>query len=177
VSAPDSMLGRWMGTRWAGARYGADDLSYRKAAQFLDGGPVEDWGCGTAYARQFFTHPYTGVDGTADFCDVVADLRIYRSHTYGILLRHVLEHNFEWRRILENALASCQRLALVIFTPFEETTRQIAWNQGVEVPDLSFRKQDLTECLPRYTEESFASRTGYNTETIFYVHCTDGSQP
>src|SRR5512146_2442006 len=130
-----------------------DDSTYRKAAAFLDGGPVEDWGCGTCYARQFFTQPYTGVDGTGDYADRVADLREYKSQCHGILLRHVLEHNFEWPDILRNALASCRKLAIVLFTPLAETTKLIRMDAVVVVPVLSLGRAELTAMLPRYTEE------------------------
>ena len=145
-----------------------DEATYIAAAKFLDHGPVEDWGCGPAYAKRFFSHPYLGVDGAAGPADVIADLRTYTSNAYGILLRHVLEHNFEWEQILWNALASCERLALVMFTPFGEATKQIAWNAGYEVPDISFRKQDLIRHFQRFSEEAFP--TG---ETIFYVQVSE----
>lgn len=150
-------------------RYGDDDLSYQKAAAFLDDGPVEDWGCGCAYAKRFFTNEYRGIDGAAGFADVVTDLCAYTSRTHGILLRHVLEHNFGWREILTNALSSAEKVALIIFTPFSDETKQVTWNHGYEVPDISFRKEDLTDLFQSYTEETFESKTLYGTETIFYI--------
>jgi len=152
--------------------YGDDDQSYRKAAEFLDDAPlleVEDWGCGTAYAKRFFRCRYVGVDQAPGFADRIADLRYYDTEAHGILLRHVLEHNVEWPRILRNALKSADKLALVIFTPFAETTRQIAWNPGYNVPDISFRREDLTDHFNSYKSETFSSSTQYGTETIFYV--------
>lgn len=151
-------------------RYGDDDLSYVRAARFLDDGDVEDWGCGSTYAKRFFKSKYTGVDGAAGFADVVADLRTYTSHTSGILLRHVLEHNYEWEKILRNALASADKIALVIFTPFGEKTKQISYHSVCEVPDISFQKTDLTECFTKWEEETLSSKTFYGTETIFYIH-------
>lgn len=173
------MLGRWAGHRkdttvdGKGTAYlhqRGDDSSYRKAAAFLDGGPVEDWGCGTCYARQFFTHPYTGVDGTGDYADKVADLRDYTSQTHGILLRHVLEHNLEWKDILRNALASCNKLAIVLFTPLAAETQLIRMDKVVGVPVLSLGKNELTAMLPSYKEEVIGG------ETMFYVtvrECTE----
>jgi hypothetical protein len=169
------MMNRWKGLREEstndnkGKAYlepNGDDLTYRKAAAWLNDGPVEDWGCGTCYARQFFTQPYTGVDGTDDYADVVADLRDYTSHTHGILLRGVLEHNFEWKDILKNALASCKKLVVITFTPFVEETRHFVigspfW-QG-DIPTLAFKKEELTSMFPSYIEETAGD------ETIFYV--------
>jgi hypothetical protein len=169
------MINRWKGLREEstndnkGEAYlepNGTDSTYRKAAAWLDNGPVEDWGCGTCYARHFFTHGYTGVDGTDDYAHVVADLRDYKSSTYGILLRGVLEHNFEWKDILRNALASCERLVVITFTPFVEETRHYVigsplW-QG-DIPTLAFNKEELTQMFPSYTEEVVGN------ETIFYV--------
>jgi hypothetical protein len=43
-------------------------------------------------------------------------------------MRHILEHNYEWARVLDNALASfTQRMALILFTPERETTQEIAF--------------------------------------------------
>lgn len=148
--------------------YGDDDLSYRKAAEFLGDGPVEDWGCGTAWAKRFFSNGYIGIDIAPGFADHIVDLRTYVSGVDGILLRHVLEHNWEWKTILMNALHSANKVALVIFTPFSEETKQIAWNPGYDVPDISFRREDLTSHFRNFTAETFASKTQYGEETIFY---------
>jgi hypothetical protein len=154
-----------------------DDLSYSKAAKFLDDGPVEDWGCGTAYAKRFFKSPYIGVDGASGFADRVCNLVSYRptawgTAPHGILMRHVIEHNVDWKTILENALVSCKKLALIIFTPFSPQTYQMAWNPGYEVPDISFRREDLIDVIERngfaWRSESFESQTQYHAETIFY---------
>ncbi len=159
--------------RWTheGERYG-DPLSYEKAASWLGSGPVEDWGGGPGYARRYFPNGYKLVDGTPGYgADVVTDLTGYVSKCEGILMRHVLEHNVDWRFILENALASCKKLALVIFTPFTLRTHIIVWNNNVDppVPDISFAREDLTSVFPEFTEESFPSDTQYGMETIFYV--------
>ena len=161
-----------------GERYG-DDTSYEKAARFLAGGPVEDWGGGPGYARRFFPQGYRLIDGTPwDQVDAVADLTEYVSAVEGILLRHVLEHDLRWRLILQNALASADKVALVIFTPFSPETHVIAWNENVTpaVPDISFRHYDLTDMFVAHygaflahEEETFPSATQYGQETIFYV--------
>jgi hypothetical protein len=114
----DMRLGRGpkqMGSIW----------SYLSAGEYLDGLPVvEDWGCGHAFARQFFPNSrYIGVDGSGPWCDEVDDLATRTSHPDGILLRHVLEHNEDWPRILTNALRCCRRKIMVcLHIPMKEET-------------------------------------------------------
>lgn len=154
------------------------DTSYEKAAKFLDGGPVEDWGCGTCYAKRFFPNGYLGIDMAPGFADYIADISLLlepRPKRTNILLRHVLEHNSAWKEILRGAVISSTKLCVVIFTPFGDDTRVINWteNERGRVPDISFRKEDLTRHFPKFTEESFPSNLVYGRETIFYVH-TEG---
>jgi hypothetical protein len=171
---PDKdILGKWNYGTAPRFPYG-EETSYQKAMDFLDGPYViEDRGCGTTWARNFVKRGrYVGVDGSWSLhCDTVADLRKYRSSADAILLRHVLDHNWDWKKILENALASFQKkLCLVIFTPFGQETRTIATTWET-IPDISFKKSDLTELLKSfpYTEETIKSATQYGTETLFYV--------
>jgi len=87
---------------------------------------VEDWGCGGCGAKPFFTRSqYVGVDGSGPYADVVTDLRERReTNASGILIRHVLEHNFSWPDILWNAAESrASRIAVILFLeprPFTE---------------------------------------------------------
>lgn len=150
-----------------------DETTYKKAIDFLDGPYIiEDWGMGTGWARRFVKRGrYIGLDGSWSLhCDRVVDLRTYRSQADAILMRHILEHNYGWKKILENALASFQKkFVLVMFTPFSEVTHSIGTRFGI--PDLSFRKEDLLEVirpLP-FTEESVPSATQYGHETVFYI--------
>lgn len=170
---PGNVLGKWNYGATPQFPYG-DETSYKKAMEFLDGPyTIEDWGCGTAWARRFVHRGrYVGIDGSWSLhCDQVADLRTYRSSADAILMRHILEHNFGWKKILENALASFRRrFALVVFTPFGEETRQIATTWET-VPDISFRKADLLELLQPFpfSEESLETGTQYGREHIFYI--------
>jgi len=157
-------------------RYGNDDVTYRKAMDFLaDCEIVEDWGCGCAYAKKFCKAPkYVGIDGSeSKFADKVADLREYTSEADGILMRHILEHNHDWKKVLENALKSFKRkFVLVIFTPFQETTKVLALNASYgNVPDIGFRKADLEEMLQglAWSEQSLRTRTQYGIEHIFFI--------
>lgn len=155
-----------------------DDQTYAKGLGWLDGcGPlVEDWGSGLSFGRQYITRSrYVGIDGSTKnpFADVHADLRTYTSQADGIFIRHVLEHNTEWRRILQNAVDSFRsRLVLVFFTPFGGVT--MPQNPSHLTLDISFRKEDITDYLEAFQvkEEHLPTGTQYGSETIFYVERT-----
>lgn len=136
-----SPLNKWDYSQEIGNIPYGDVESYRRAASFLDvPGTVEDWGCGRAYARQFFkTAKYIGVDGTASrYCDEHDDLRLRVSSPDGILLRHVLEHNVCWQWILQAACRAARRkLCLVHFIAFAERPVPLRdTNKGVYIQHL-----------------------------------------
>lgn len=177
------MKGKWDYSQVrAPKRYGNDNITYKKAMKFLaDCKEVEDWGCGTAYARKFCRTKYIGIDGSGSkFIDKVEDLKEYASDVEGILLRHVLEHNIDWERVLENAIKSFhKKLVLVIFTPWQTKTKRLAWNRkrsvcivgAGSIPNIGFRKEDVTKFFEgmRCKEEALRTGTQYGIETIFYV--------
>jgi glycosyltransferase involved in cell wall biosynthesis len=175
-----SMVGAWKYDKVEKFNYG-DDTTYKKGIAFLDGhGSIEDWGCGFAHARMFVTKSqYIGIDGSSQYADKIVDLSEYVSGADCIFMRHVLEHNADWRRILANAITSFKkRMVLVIFTPLSETTRQIATSTeltSTPVPDISFRKEDLTDYFKHltYTEESLVTDTQYGIEHVFYIRPGD----
>lgn len=114
----NTMINCWDYSKGAPS-YGTE-ASYRIAASFLDGcgAVVEDWGCGGCGARKYFSRSrYIGIDGSGPYADVVTDLRERReTEASGILIRHVLEHNFSWTDILWNAADSeASRIAVVLF--------------------------------------------------------------
>lgn len=152
-----------------------DSSIYFHAEEWLKGLDIEDWGCGYAWFKTVHTSGrYIGVDGTdSRWCDVVADLREFQSTPDGILLRGVLEHNYDWQPILDNAVKSFRkRLCLILFTPIAEETHIIAENVGgLGVPDISFSRRDITERLIdcHYEVETVPSSSGYGPETIFKV--------
>jgi hypothetical protein len=172
-AVPSSMTGKWNLKYTAQSSYG-DDTTYRKGMAFLDGhGTIEDWGCGKGHARHFVNKSqYVGIDGSwSPFSDKIVDLENYRSSPDCIFMRHVLEHNHNWRRVLENAVNSfMKRMTLIIFTPFEDETRQISTNWS-DVPDIAFRKEDLLEYFRHllYREETIHTDTQYGIEHIFYL--------
>jgi glycosyltransferase involved in cell wall biosynthesis/SAM-dependent methyltransferase len=167
-----TIVGRWQYGNAAPFPYG-DDVTYRKGLAFLDGhGTIEDWGAGTGYARRFVTQStYRALDGSPSLdVDRVVDLRTYHSDADCIFMRHVLEHNPDWRRILENALRSFRRrMVLVVFTPFAAETHEIASWHGI--PDLAFRKEDLVAHFGglAWREETVDSNTEYLREHVFYL--------
>lgn len=162
---------RWYADLSEPAAYG-DDTTYLLGAEFLTDCPlIEDWGCGKGWFRTF-VHPdrYRGVDGSrTPFADVTADLATYRSEVPGVFLRHVLEHDYRWEAILANAAASAtERLAVILFTPLGEATREIAFAEDPGVPDISFALDDLLAHLTAFTVtvETLTTATQYGTETI-----------
>lgn len=158
--------------------YGSSE-TYELGAQFLHGLAIEDWGCGGGWMRQFHKGPYIGIDGSlSPFADVVIDLRAVVTVTPGLFMRHVLEHNYAWRDILRNAVASFQRrMVLVIFTPLEAATRVM--RSGVasapgnpDVPDIAFCRKDLVDLFDDaviVNEGRVETKTQYGAEYIFYL--------
>lgn len=163
------------------AAYGATD-SYLAAADWLKGcGTVGDWGCGKGFFREFVLPPrrYYGFDGSrTPFADLIVDLTDFTFHTDGVLIRHVIEHDEQWERILRNATASFGvRMMVVVFTPLLEAggpaVKQIGYqmlNPTDGVPDLSFSVDAIVEAVGRELlvgVQSISSATQYGAETLF----------
>lgn len=163
-------------------RYG-DTVTYTLGYNFLKNcNKIEDWGCGAGGFKRLFINgdlnKYVGVDGSkTPFADIKVDLTDYVSNVDGIFMRHVLEHNYEWKAILENACKSfTKKMCLVLFTHFSNETKEIAHNlkHGVDVPDMSFDKNELITVFNKYNITydltSIESSTGYNIEHIFCLY-------
>lgn len=175
-----SMLGKWDGwyknvNQRTSFRYG-NTITYQLSEDFLKDLDIEDWGAGTGAFKRIHTGGYTAIDGSkTPFTDKVADLRLYKSRSKGIFMRHVLEHNYDWKKVLKNAVGSfTERLAIVIFTPFASVTHEIAHNapHGVDVPDMSFKKSDIEEYfkdLKWQLIENLKTKTGYGVEHVYLV--------
>jgi hypothetical protein len=150
-------------------------ITYQLGADWLAACPlVEDWGCGRGYLTTFIERDrYRGVDGSpGSFADIAVDLSDYRSDAPGVFMRHVLEHDYRWPRILANALTSArERMFLAIFTPTVEYTDEIAFNADLGVPDIAFRPEDLTYRMDRagfiWSAETLETPTQYGSETVF----------
>jgi len=118
-----------------------------------------------------------GVDGSKSrHADVVADLVYRKTTAEAIFMRHVLEHNPDWRQILDNALASFEkRFVLVIFTPLEDKDRVLTHGRQ-PIPDIALSKPDLLAKLHApgltVTEKEVSSASCYKKETLFFVERT-----
>lgn len=174
-----SNMGKW--SSWyegmVETRTYGDPATYQLAADFLaDVSLVEDWGCGGAGFREYCKTAYRGIDGTQNkFVDEVVDLCKYTSDADGILMRHILEHNYEWKKVLENALHSFQRkMCLILFTPFVEATKEIHFWDELQVPDIAFSKQELIGIFDSHRVrwhlfENIATQSQYKVEHIFLL--------
>ncbi|MCA9069840.1 MAG: hypothetical protein KDA84_12995, partial [Planctomycetaceae bacterium] len=172
---PNGNAGKWNGW-YAGVNHSrpfGKSTTYLRAAEYLqDLDQVEDWGCGLGWFRQYIPpEKYRGIDGShSNFADHIVDLTTYRSDVDGILLRHVLEHNYQWKQILQNAIASFKKkLCLILFTPFAEKTSLDYTEElapGKSVPYLRFARRELIQCFADipFREESVGG------ETIFYLN-------
>lgn len=151
-------------------------VTYGLGAEWLaDCASVEDWGCGMGWFRTLIEPDrYVGIDGSLTrHADVVADLADYRSNVSGIFMRHVLEHDFRWATVLDNALASfTQRMALILFTPLSSVgTYDMEWEEDPGVPNLSLDRSALIERFAvanaTWTEQTVFTKAKYGAETIF----------
>lgn len=175
--------------------YGEID-TYVAGAQWLAGcSQVEDWGCGRGYFKVAWEDHvagpgrYIGIDVGVDsvpthnpFADVTADLTTYRSETPGLFMRHVLEHNYEWRDILGNAVASfTDRMFLAIFTPWSTTpgVEEVLTTHGPPEypfydppqPNLAFDPPQIERFFDgmTWTRETLFTGTQYGLEHVFRV--------
>lgn len=163
-----------------------NETSYRLGAEFLKTcRTVEDWGCGAQWFRRVMhsVQPevrVTGLDGSAGFCDRTVELAEYFPSVPadGIFMRHVLEHDYNWKTILNRALDSfSQRMALIIFTPFSAQQTLLSvyhFPAGGSCPYLSLPSREIAQELQRhdvvYRIESLPSPgTEYGRETIYWI--------
>ena len=144
---------------------------------------VEDWGCGHGGFKTFLAphQTYIGVDGSkSHYASVIADLVTYRSSVDAVHLRHVLEHNVDWRPILRNALASFRRRGvLTVFTPLSKQETVLARypdfnGSGVEMVDISLPRAEV-EAMIRESgaqlvrQKRLRTKTQYKEETIYFL--------
>lgn len=148
-----SLMNRWNGcyqnATLKNPVFWGPHTTYLAAAAFLaDIDEVEDWGCGGGGFKSYCVCPaYIGVDGSySPFANRIVDLSDYESSCDGILLRHVLEHNYDWDKILTAAIKSFRKkLCIVLFTPFSDKVKVVGEShmEGLVIPDLSFVKSDF----------------------------------
>jgi hypothetical protein len=183
-----SNLGKWdrvlteRPVRMLGGSYdgpqpiGLTETYERGLAWLADCELIEDWGCGLGWVRTLVAADrYRGIDGSATpFADEVADLERYRSCVPGIFMRHVLEHNYAWATILDNAIASFTlRMVLILFTPMGARTQSIEPSNlpWVDAPNISFRHEDLVGHFggAAHTFEDVDGGGYYYHERIYYL--------
>lgn len=186
-ATPDSNLGKWdvwykdltVDDSHIGAYRYADTVTFQMAEKFLsDMEEIEDWGCGTGSFKKYFKGRYVGVDGSkTPWSDKVVDLCNYTSSVPGILMRGVIEHNYEWQKILDNALKSfTNKFCLILFTPFVDNTYEIANNRafGIDVPDIAFSREDIESRLRSAKvhwelAKDIPTDTGYGIEHVYFI--------
>jgi hypothetical protein len=149
--------------------------TYIEAAALLDKKEwtVADWGCGCCAAKSYFSRAkYVGIDGSPGFADKVADLREYREPSDGILLRHVLEHNYDWPVILKNALAAAKRrLVVILFLPMKRYTELYAIT-GDGIPALNISEEVFKSILP-HVEPIVIPRADGTPHTAEWIYVID----
>jgi hypothetical protein len=184
---PNSMKNRWDFTGGSEMCFSDENCeSYKKAAAFLGADqPMEDWGCGTCWARRYFTN-YKGIDGSpSQFISAkeTVDLVNYTSNVDNILMRQVLEFNANWRQILTNVKKSfTKKFCLIICVPFAETETlsrtypiydkngQLA-SASITVPEYNLKKQDILDFFLdcKVSEELIVTKQNWNQDWILYV--------
>ena len=152
------------------ARYGAEETYRRAAAWLACCATVSDWGGSTGFFGTCLprTTVYTVVDGTQQRPgQVLADLTAYRTPSDGILLRHVLELNLDWRAILHNALGAFRRrLVVITFTEPSPDTHVVKQKTGW--PVQRFNLDDLRREMGALLVREEAVMTSHD-EHLFYL--------
>jgi hypothetical protein len=181
-----SNLGRWdrYYKNWSREKTHAFgcETTYRKGYEFLAGCErIEDWGCGYGFFRNFCApDQYRGLDcSCTPHADENVDFVTHQTTVPGIFMRHVLEHNPEWKKVLSNALASFQeRMVLILFTPLVAETVQILWDEACGNPTYSFSLQEILDVMKSFcesqgmtivTELHVPTRTMFKEEHLFYL--------
>jgi hypothetical protein len=155
-------------------------ITYELGHEFLkDCKTVEDWGTGGGGFKSY-RKDAIGVDGSnTPFAQKkFVDLVNYVSNCDGIFMRHVLEHNYEWDKILHNAIKSAnKKICVVMFIPFnDDETKQLAFN-SIGVPDLAISKNKFYSILQEYSNIKYScvnykTETQYGYEQIIYIEKT-----
>ena len=128
---------------------------------------VEDWGCALAYAKNFRVGAYLGIDGTPGAADIIADLSEYRSSVEGVHMRGILEHNYDWRVILGNAIASFKkRMSLMLYVPMQEK-EEVRSKKPVEI---ALPARGVFDLIGRYVRDMrIVQGSAHGFETVFLL--------
>jgi len=181
----ENNVGKWdswyesLPTEPGSFRY-SDTITYKEAANFLsDCATVEDWGVGGGGFLRYRPDAI-GVDGsdTKFATKKHIDLQQYISKCEGVHIRHILEHNYNWFNILENALKSAtKKIVITMFIPLnEDITKEVSHNKqhGVDVPDMSISKKEFYDIISKYKNikietQNFKTPTGYGEEEMIFL--------
>ena len=146
---------------------------------------IQDWGCGNCKLKNYIpkNKNYFGIDGSiTGYQNHISDLVDYKCSCDAIFMKHVLEHNILWKKILLNFLDSFEKRAiLIIYTPFSEKTKIIGetikginyYNNLVSVEKISFCKKDIIDiiqsCNISFKFEEIESNNEFKKDNIFYL--------
>jgi hypothetical protein len=162
--------------RWTQIRphYGTLD-TYHLAADWLkDCTDVADWGGSLGFFGEVLPKsiPYTIVDGTAQSDhQVMADLLDYHVKSDGILLRHVLDHTRDWKRLLHNAMDASRKLVVVTFTPNSTTGSSYLIEKKSGWPIWRFNPLDIrAEMGDRLVKDETVATS--HPERVYYLDRT-----
>ena len=129
-----------------------------------------DWGGSTGYFGTLVPSEcaYHVVDGTMQVTEqTLADLRTYRQPADGVLLRHVLELNDDWRAILDNALASFdRRMVVVLHTPHASPAMSVKVKSGWPIWHLDY--EELRDLMGVHLVRDESVQTTH-PEHVFYL--------
>jgi hypothetical protein len=161
-----------------------DSPAYRMGAVALKQAgceTVEDWGCGYGWFEVVMVDvdpmvKITAVDGSqTPRANIVDDLVTRRTSVDGIFMRSVLEHNYNWEKLLANALGSfTKRMVLETFTPFQRgpKDKELRFEEDFGVPTLSLSGPKLKKLLAPFDwseTEIESPNTAYGVENIFVI--------
>ena len=142
---------------------------------------IEDWGAGFGGFKPLVAEhqQYVGLDGSASkSADKIVDFEHYSSSVDGAHMRHVIEHNYEWRSVLHNFLDSFKiRGVLTLFTPFVNTPsvvdKEFDW-EGYTMPNISFNREELEDMMLEHNLswtllDSLPTDTEYGIEHVYLL--------
>jgi len=145
-----------------------NQLTYELGYSFLKNcNKIEDWGCGESKFKKYIEKnhiEYIGIDNSIESnTNIKADLCQYTSSVDGIFMRDVLEHNSEWKKILQNACKSFNKKMCLIFLK--------------PLPDVSNTQVNKSEISEIFRIFNIAYRVEYRTgffetTTILYLNKT-----
>lgn len=155
-----------------------DALTMRLGAWWLNTPEIktiEDWGAGFGGFKPLVAEhqQYIGLDGSASkSANKIVDFEEYTSAVDGAHMRHVIEHNYGWSKVLNNFCASfTKRGVLTLFTPFTEddthVDKEFDW-EGFTMPNISFNRVDIESVLEAHGI-TFTLMSDLQTETEYGI--------